>query len=285
MQIAKHIFFCLLFLIPCAAFCQDDKAYEDFLADKITQFIDEYDELSNNSNLQIRITDANLESSSYTHRLSTRLTALNVHLQSLDFRWNAFTQAEQVDIAENERLMNLLTQAQQSRQVATDTIAAQLDRCNALADFVKAERLMSGQDTVYQNLYKKARVFSLNKQLAPKLDKVKAEEQVLFEKLQDSYNKSQDAVKLMPQLTQRADRIEEQFYTIKAISSKIQGLEYKPLIERAKDYLMGLACVSVILIFINMVGTKLKAAKKAREMIKKQKELFNNTNNEDYPTI
>ena len=62
-------------------------------------------------------------------------------------------------------------------------------------------------------------------------------------------------------------------------------MEYKSPIERAKDYLMGVAYVAVILIFINMVTTKLQAAKKAREMLKKQKDLLNKNNNEDYPTI
>ena len=286
MQIAKYIFSCLLFLLPCVAPCQEfDEEYENHLAERITQFIDEFDQLANDANLRIRITDANLESDSYTRILNTRIATLNNHLQSLDFRWNAFTQAEQADLAASEHLMDLMTQAQQLRQLVTDTIAAQKNKCNALVDFIEAERLIRSQDTVYQNLYKKALSFSLSKQQAPKLEKVKAKEQALFEKLQTSYNKSKDAVQLMPQLAKRGDRIGEQFYALKSFSTKIQAIEYKPFIQRAKDYLMGLACVAVILIFINMVNTKLKASKKAREMLKKQAEMLKKSNNEDYPTI
>ena len=286
MQITKHIFFFFLCLLPCAAFCQElDETRENQLAEKITRFIDEYDQIANSPDLQIRLTERNLESSSYTSLLGTRLGSLQTSLQTLDFRWNVFSQAEQADIATSESLMDLLAQAQQIRQIAADTIAAQQNRCNAIADFLEAERAILSQDTVYKNLYGKAESLSLVKQLAPQLEKVKAEEQTLFEKLQATYNKSKAASQLIPQLTERSARLDEQFYALKALSTKIQSMEYKPLIQRVKDYLLGLACVAVILLFLNTIVTKLQAAKKAREMLKKQKDLLKKSNNEDYPTI
>ena len=36
---------------------------------------------------------------------------------------------------------------------------------------------------------------------------------------------------------------------------------------------------------VNRLFTKIEAAKKARQMLKKQKEMFSNTNEEVYPTI
>ena len=62
-------------------------------------------------------------------------------------------------------------------------------------------------------------------------------------------------------------------------------MEYKPFIERIKSYLLGLACVSVILVFLNILVTKLAGLKKARQMLKKQKDMWNKTNGSEYPTI
>ena len=286
MQIAKHIFFFFLSFLPLAAFCQElDEVRENQLADKITWYIDEYDQIVNSPDLQIRLTERNLESGSYLRLLSMRLSSLQTSLQTLDCRWNVFSQAGQADIAASEFLMDLLAQAQQIRQTAVDTLTAQQNRCDAIADFIEAERVILSQDTVYKNLYRKAESLSLVKQLAPQLEKVKAEEQTLFERLQASYNKSKAASQLIPQLAKRSERLDEQFYALKVLSAKIQSMEYKPLFQRVKDYLLGLACVSVILLFLNTIVTKLQAAKKAREMLKKQKDLLKKSNNEDYPTI
>ena len=68
------------------------------------------------------------------------------------------------------------------------------------------------------------------------------------------------------------------------LSEKIQALEYKPLLERIKDYLYSLAAVAMILLFLNMVQAKIKALKQARENAKKLREMMNNEES-DYPTI
>ena len=286
MQIVKHIFCCLFCLLSCTVFCQKlDEAHENWLAGRISDFFDEYDQLANHPNLEIRVTEANLESESYPRLISTRLGTLSNSLQVLDFRWDAFSQAKQADIAASDSLMDLMTEVQQLRQTATDTIAAQQNKCNAIADFNKAEHYIFSQDTVYKKLYQKAKSLSLVKQQAPQLEKVKAEEQNLFEKIQAYYQKSTAATQLIPQLAKRSARLDEEYYALKALSSNIQSMEYKPPIQRVKDYLMNLAYVAVILIFINMVTAKLQAAKKARDVIKKQQDLFKKTNNEDYPTI
>lgn len=286
MQIAKHIFFCFFCLFTSTAFCQEpDETQEHGIAKRITQFIDEYEQLAYHPNLEVRITESNLESESYPRLVSTRLGTLSNSLQMLNFRWDAFSQAKQADIAASESLMDLMTEVQQLKQLATDTIAAQQNKCNAIADFHEAERFIFSQDTVYKSLYQKAKSLSLVKQLAPQLEKVKAEEQILFEKLQASYQKSTAATQLIPQLAKRSARLDEEYFALKALSSNIQSMKYEPPIQRIKDYLMNLAYVAVILIFINMVTAKLQAAKKARDVIKKQQDLFKKNNQEDYPTI
>ena len=290
MRIVRYFIAGLFFLsflsFSSGALAQEyDYMSQDELEDRILRFRDEYTQLSNICNLQIRISDSNLESSSFTRILREKVQVMNTGLQSLDFRWNAFTQLEQGDIAENEALMEQMTQVQKLRQAVTDSIAAAQQKCNAITDFVAAERFILAQDSIYAVLYKHAKVLSLTKKTAPQLDKVQAQEQAIFEKLQESYDKSKAAVMTVPQLGKRAAVIDEHFYSLKAISEKIQAMKYQPLIMRIKDYLMGLACVSIILLFFNMLVTKLQAAKKARQMLKKQKDAFDKTTDADYPTI
>lgn len=278
--------FVFLFVFVFSAPCQGlDAAREDQLADRIMLFVDEYDLLANKADRQLRLSDANLESGSYTTLLKSQLNSLMGSLQTLDFRWKSFTQTEQADIAESEYLLELMTQAQQFRQTAANAIATQQNICNALCDFIEAERFIRSQDTIYKILYGKAKSLSLEKHLAPQLERVKAEEQSHFEKLKTAHDKAKAAVQLIPQLSKRTEQLDERFYTLKVLSTKIQSMVYRTPIQRAKDYLMGIACLAVILIFINLAVTKLQATKKARKMFKKQQELLKKTNNQDYPTI
>ena len=291
MQIARYfitgLFFFSLLPFSSQALAEEEYDYlsQDELEDRILRFRDEYTQLSNICNLQIRITDSNLESGSFTRILREKVQVMNTGLQSLDFRWNAFTQLEQVDIAENEALMEQMTQVQKLRQAVSDTIAAIQQRCDAIADFIAAERFILAQDSIYAILYKHAKALSLTNKTAPQLEKVKAQEQAIFAKLQESYDKSKAAAKIVPQLGRRATVIDEHFFNLKAIDEKIQAMKFQPLFDRIKNFLMGLAYASVILLFLNMLLTKLQAAKKARELLKKQKDALGKTANADYPTI
>ena len=60
-------------------------------------------------------------------------------------------------------------------------------------------------------------------------------------------------------------------------------MKYMPLLERVKEYLTSLAYVAVILILINMLTAKYKAAKQAKEALEKQAKLIKKEN--QYPTI
>ena len=76
----------------------------------------------------------------------------------------------------------------------------------------------------------------------------------------------------------------EQYISLKTQSAQIQETVYKPFIERAKDYLLGMAAVAIVLMFVNAVVTKLKMLQQARENAKKYQDMLNQ-NNQDYPTI
>lgn len=258
---------------------------EEQLSERMLQYLDDFSKMASADGMRFGTASADMESASHVRIVAQKLRILSGSFQSLEFRWNAFVQSEQVEIAESERLMDLMTRVQQTKQTVGDSIVAQQGKCDAVAGFIEAEEFLFSQDTVYKELYNKARTLSFSKKLAPQLEKVKADETIVTQRMQACYDKSRDAAQMFPRLHDRAAKLDEQYYSLKSLSGKIQAMEYKPLIQRVKDYLLGLACVAVILLFGNMLLTRLKAAKKARDVAKKQKKLFDRNGNNEYPTI
>ena len=290
MQIAKSIVIGLLaaacWLPPALHAQESGGGGERDLANKVMAFIDDLNQLTADATVKIRPSEANLESGSYLRLLNSQITSLNYRFQSVEFRWKAFTRFKQDDIANSEFLMELVSRVEQLAQDTQDTLAALQRKCDAIGGFIEAEQFISSQDTIYKILYKKALGLSLAKQTAPQLEKVKAEEKTLFEKIESLYGQTKEAAQLLPQLESRSAALDERYYSLKALSGKIQAMEYKPPLERAKDWLLSLACVAMILIFASMAASKIKAAKKARETLKQQQELLKRANNEnEYPTI
>ncbi len=291
MQIVRFIILGFLCLLSLSLSAQDieegllSMEREDELEERFMEFADELNRLSKASNLQIRISESNIESGTYTRVLQEKINIINTEYQSIDYRWTTLTQAEQSDIAKSKYLMELMAKVQSIKQAIADTIASQQNKCQAISDFLVAERLILSQDSTFARLYKQAHALSMVQKLAPRLEKVKAQEKVLFERLQISYDKSKATAEMVPQLKKRETVLDEHFYKLKTLDEKIQSMEYKPFIERIKSYLLGMACVSVILVFLNILVTKLAGFKKARQILKKQKELLNKTNGSEYPMI
>jgi len=154
-----------------------------------------------------------------------------------------------------------------------------------LADFVKAQHLLFEKDSVYNHLYRTAFQLSLIQKAAPKLEKVKAKEQELFAQLQTTYDGAKNAVTLIPSLAKSMENLDEKFAKYKVMSEKIQAMEYKPFIQRIKDYLIGLACVAIIILFFNLILSKLQALKKARQAAKQYQEALDRQGGGVYPTI
>ena len=122
------------------------------------------------------------------------------------------------------------------------------------------------------------------KSAAPQLEQLKGEEQSLFAEVQQQYETAKNLSQEFPVFQPRFQQIEEKYIELKNRSEKIQALEYKPWIERVKDYLYSLAAVAMILMFINMVQAKIKTLKQARENAKKLREALHKEE-DDYPTI
>ena len=212
-----------------------------------------------------------------------RLKALTTALNSFTVRWDTYSQAQQVYVADNEELLNKVAQIQQIRQAVTDSLAARQQQHDQLTAFSKAEQMIWGQDKTYRRLYQQAAKYSLSSKLAAQLEKVKAEEQALFADIQTNYNQAKTAADAFPGLKVRMKGMDSKFFELQTVSAKIQEMAYKPFIQRIKDYLLGLAAVAILLLFFNLMSSKLKTIKQAREQAKKMKEMM--TGQHNYPTI
>lgn len=157
---------------------------------RMLQYVDDFTQLAIVNDMQMRFSDGIPLSMSYVQVLNDKIKRLNDSFKPMDVRWTTFVQAMQLEIAEDEELMNLMTRVQQVKQTVADSIAAKQQKCDALTDFAKAEELILGQDTVYAGLYKKAFELSLLQKLTPQLEKVKANEQTLFSQIQEYYGKA-----------------------------------------------------------------------------------------------
>ena len=167
--------------------------------------------------------------------------------------------------------------------MVADTLASRKTQFDQLSAFAKAENIIWGQDKIYQRLYKEATQYSMAPQLAAKLEKVKAEEQAKFADISKYYAQAKEAAETFPGLALRMKAIDDKYFQLQTVSAKIQEMAYKPFIQRVKDYLLGLAAVAMLLMFLNMAKSKLKAVKAAKEQAKKMKEMMDGEHN--YPTI
>ena len=166
-----------------------------------------------------------------------------------------------------------------------DSIASKKIKCQALADFVDARQLLLSQDSTYKRLYKAALHYSLVPKLATKLEKVKATEQNLAGILQASYAKAQAAKEVIPMLNKQMPVLDEKYANLQVVSKKIQEMEYKPFIQRIKDYIIGLACIAILIMAFNMVIAKIQAARKARKSMMQYQDMLKKNGGGNYPTI
>lgn len=215
--------------------------------------------------------------------VSERLKALSSALNSFSTRWNTYSSAQQVYIADNDSLLNRVAVIQQMQQIVTDTLALRQQQRDHLVAFSTAEKFIWGQDKTYRQLYQKAIQFSMSSKLAAQLEKVKAEEQTLSADVEKYYGQAKEAASTFPGLQLRMKAMENKVFELQTVSAKIQEMAYKPFIQRIKDYLIGLAAVAVVLMFVNLMNSKIKLLKQTRDQAKKMKEMMNGQRN--YPTI
>ena len=280
----------LLSVLPSAVWAQEEMSVDEELDstytaihERMTLFKEELIQLGALSRFRMDIDNDMPLTDPLLEAISSRVKSLSLAVNSFSSRWDAYSQAQQVYIADNDSLLNELARIQQMQQMVTDTLASRQQQYDLLSAFSKAEELIWGQDKVYRKLYKQAMQYSISPKLAAKLEKVKAEDQAILADIDTSYGQAKTASESFPGLKVRMKALENKYFQLQSISAKIQAMEYKPFIQRIKDYLIGLAAEAILLMFFNLLNAKIKTLKAASEQAKKMKDMMNGQHN--YPTI
>ena len=292
MNIKKNLWLLIIFvcMLPSVAWAQEEMSAEEELDSAYTD-INEHMELFQEELIQLNALcrfrmDIDMEmplNEPLLDVLSERLKSLSMAMNSFSTRWDTYSAAQQVYIADNDSLLNRAALIQQMRQAVTDTLALRQQQRDQLVAFSTAEQFIWSQDKNYRQLYKKAVQYSATSMLAAKLEKVKAEEQALTADVNKYYSQAKEAATAFPGLQLRMEAMENKVFELQTVSAKIQEMAYKPFIQRIKDYLLGLACVAILLMGLNLLKSKLAMVKQARDQAKKLKGLTGGQHN--YPTI
>lgn len=270
----RLIFFACALLLPLGSGIKAQTSGDSISFDmlelegKLLLFVDKIDAISAD------VTYANLE----------QLAKAEKEITSIDNKWNMFTQAYQLDIALDEKLLNLVTRYQEDKQQLTDTIQFLKHRLESFDAFMAAEIYIERQKEPYNKRLEEAKRYSQMEKLAPMLEKLKAKEQQFLAELEKNYEKAKEAAQTYDLLQDRMKKLEENYIELKIISDTIQATEYKPFIERIKDYLLSFAAVAIILMFINMVHAKIQSYKQLRKSAEEYKKALMG-NDEETPSI
>lgn len=246
---------------------QDEMFYIE-IQSRLLQFLDEWKSIA--SDIQYGPSD--------------NLPDIQLRMQQLDAMWTTYCQAQQVDIASDETLLEIVGNIQAAKQTADEQFAKRDEEVQKLKNFKDAELYIGKMDSIYNRLSKMAGKMALVKQMTGRLEKLKAKEQIMFAEIQTHYDAAKEAAETIPTLQKRMKKLEEKYIVLKNASEKIQAAAYQPWITRIKDYLLGLAAISIMLMFLSMIMSKIKAAKQAREAAKKLQQMMP-TNDQQYPTI
>ena len=219
-------------------------------------------------------------------RADTRvlLQKVNKDLANQDLRFDAYYSAHLSEFADDAAIMTAVASYNEMRSALDETLAGKTAYVNAVEAIADAKVSMSEADSTYAKFVKKAKRYSMAKQSAKLLENVKAKEKMTFAKVQKKYEAAVSAAGDIPELEGDVALIEEKFSAISVNSELIQGMKFKPLVERVKDWLMSFAAVAILLMFANMMQARISAIKKEKENLKKIQEALNK-NDQDIPSI
>ena len=248
---------------------EDYDGYAATVQLRLQQFYDDLEQISN----------------SIAAASPTSIDNLQNRFNSLDIRWNTYYAAQQVYIAENENMLSLVAKYQELHGVVSDSLANTTLRLNAVKIFDETKAFLIAKIPEYDAIVNKCEKLALTDKTAPQLERVKASEQLLFAKVTDQYQKGKDAIAINPSLQKREDELDNLYLDISSRSESVQQAQYKPFMERIKDYLFGFAIVALAIMFVSMIQNKIVATKQMRESLKKLKEQYIKNGEDDIPTI
>ena len=199
-------------------------------------------------------------------------------------KWNIYTQSVNEVIASDEELMNLSASYQEQSQAVLESVQTKMHELESFETFAVSERTVGEYADDYDMMLEDAMKLSLLKQEAPLLDKLKVKEQLVFAEVTAAYEAAKAVAGDFPVMMDRMTALEESYIVIKDKSEKIQAEEFKPFIERIKDYLLSLAAVAMLLMFVNMVQSKVQAYKQMKKSAEEYKKMMQG-DQQDFPTI
>ena len=262
-----------------------DEATRQEVQGRLNQFLDEMERIANSCTARLPLSGDATLTGGYLEMQGYRLRGLERSLRSVDVRWNNYYPMQQWEISQDEGLMGSVERFCLMKQEASDSLDVRKQMLQSLKDFSEARSYMAGLDSTYNRLGKEAFQLSLLSKTAPLLERQKQKEQLLFATVQEKFDKAKVACQLNLVPDNRMDELENSYALLKSKSDAIQAMQYKPLLQRIKDYLMGLAAVAVLLMFVSMIRSRVKAAKEMRENMKKYNDSLKQNEKDDYPTI
>lgn len=217
-------------------------------------------------------------------RKLTDIENIENELIHYDLNFETFLQTDGKNIQNSRNLTAALLELKAAREAFSQSLEKKKQSIAGIETFSKAEAFISAQDTVYVALYKEARKYSLTSKTGKFLAKVKSREAILTAKVEQSYSTAFAAAESIPELKERLGRLEEEYAEMMSLSEKIQSAQYKPFIQRIKDYLMSFAAIAVILMFFSMLQTRIATARQMRANMKKMKETLKKED-DNIPTL
>ena len=250
---------------------------------RLNQFLDGMGRIYDSCKARLPVSNDVQVTDGYLRMIDNRLRSLELNLRSLNVRWDNYYPTVQWEISQDEDLMDSVEHFEMMRQEAADSLEVRKQMLQALRSFSEAKSYMESLDSTYNSLGKKAFEMSLTPKTAPLLEKQKMKEQLIFATVEEKFEKAREAEQLHVVSARHMDELEDAYAILKNKSETIQAMTYKPLIQRVKDYLLGLAAVAVLLMFVSMMNAKIKSAKQMRQNMKKYKDALKLK--DDYPTI
>lgn len=208
----------------------------------------------------------------------SKLKQLDGKHRGISKRYEQWSAKNADAIAENDLLTQLSEQFATLNQSCTDSIANEGARAQMRVDYKSALQFLNSKRELYDEMIEQSKMLSAVSQTADQLKKLQAKEKMEFAQIQAKFDVAHVAAQTLPGYTSQCTQIEELFQELQAKSTTIQEAQYVPFVTRIKDYLIGLACVAMILNFLNMVKTKIDAAKQLKAGQAKMKEMLDKAN-------
>lgn len=242
------------------------------LALSTTQLMDLYGHLSNFCDQETEVLSGIAGSN------QAKLKQLEGKHKSVSKRFDIWSAKNAEALAESDVLMQLMEQFSQLSQTCADSIVSEGAKVQMRADFKEGMSYLDSKKPLYDEMLEQANVLSALSQTAEQLKQLQAKEKMEFAQIQAKFDLAHAAAQTLTGYGALCAQIEEKFQNLQAKSTTIQEAKYVPFVTRIKDYLIGLACVAMILNFLNMVKTKITAAKQLKEGQAKMKEMLDKAN-------